>query len=425
MYKLAVLPNGLKVVTIDMPYMESVALGIWIRSGGRFENSGNNGISHFLEHMVFKGTLRRSGKEIKESIEGIGGTLNGFTGEESTCYFVKVTSEHTDLALDVLSDMALNPKLVKNDIEKEKAVILEEIRMYIDLPNHYVHELLSKLIWPRHPLGMPLAGIPETVKKINQKSLKEFKERFYSPENMLVVCAGRVDAKDFLGKVKRHFKDAEKREIPHSKKFAGKQARPKSNFLYKDTEQTHLALGFHGVSMFHADRYAADLLHVILGGNMSSRLFHEVREKRGLAYDISSSAKHYSDTGSFVISAGLNNRGLPDAVDVIIKELCKIKNKPVSVDEFKRAKEFCRGQLLMALENTLMRMTWVGEKIITRDPLRDIDSVLEMLDKVTIKDITSMAKHTFRKSNINIAVIGPLKESAKAKITGKFHEGLN
>ncbi len=425
MHKLDVLKNGLRVATVSMPHMESVALGIWIKAGGRYENTKNNGISHFLEHMVFKGTTTRTGKDIKESIEGIGGTLNGFTGEESTCYFVKLDHRHLDLGLEILSDMVLSPKLNKSDIQKERGVILEEIKMYMDLPNHYVHDILSKLMWPKHPLGMPLAGTFETVKKMTRENMLGYKDKFYSPKNIVVACCGKVDAEYFLDRVKHCFKKHKTAPGTHLKKMDSKQTRMRSNFLYKDTEQAHLAMGFHGVSMVHPDRYATDLMHVVLGGNMSSRLFHEVREKRGLAYDISSSAKHYTDAGCFVVSAGINNKELMAAVDIIIKELNKIKDKKIRLDEFRRAKDFCRGQLLMALENTLPHMTWIGEKITNNDPMHSIDSILERLDKVTIDDINRVAKHTFRKSNMSLAMIGPANKNEKESIIGKFDERLN
>jgi len=425
MYKLSNLKNGLKVVTVNMPHMESVALGIWIKVGGRYENSKNNGISHFLEHMVFKGTQKKTGKDIKESIEGIGGTLNGFTGEENTCYFVKLTNEHIDLGLDVLSDMVLNPKLASGDINMEKGVILEEIKMYMDLPNHYVHDILSKLMWPTHALGMPLAGTLNTVKRISRRHLLAFKERFYSPENVVIACSGKLDGEYFLDKVKNHFKKAKKQPSPHSKKVNAKQSKMRSDYLYKNTEQTHLAIGFHASSIFHPDRYAADLLHVLLGGNMSSRLFHEVREKRGLAYDISTSSKHYNDTGSFIIGSGINNKKVPEAIDIILKELNKIKRNFVKPDEFRRARDFCRGQLLMALENTLSRMMWLGEKVATKDPLCEIGLVLEKLDEVKVEDIRRVAKEVLRASNLNVAMIGPLGDDLKRNINRRFHEGLD
>jgi len=425
MHDLVSLTNGLKVATVSMPHMQSVALGIWIRAGGRYESSKNNGISHFLEHMVFKGTKARSGKDIKESIEGIGGTLNGFTGEESTCYFVKMTNEHIDMGLDVLSDMVLNPKLNKADIQNERSVILEEIKMYMDLPNHYVHDLLSSLMWPDHSLGLPLAGTFETVKKIGQDNLYAYKKKFYSPHNIVIACCGKMNAPDFVDKVRTRFKKAKNQPLVHSHKVSGKQTRLRSNFLYRDTKQTHLALGFHGLSIFHPDRYAMDLLHVIMGGNMSSRLFHEVREKRGLAYDISTSSKHYNDTGSFVVSAGINNKELAGALDIILREFRKISKKRINPGEFQRAKDFCRGQLLMGLENTLSCMTWVGEKVTTGDPMHDIDAVLERLDKVTVEDVRRVALETFRKANTNIAIIGPVGKAARIDIERKFREGLN
>jgi len=329
------------------------------------------------------------------------------------------------MGLDILSDMALNPKLNKTDIEKERNVILEEIKMYMDLPNYYVHDLLSKLMWPNHSLGMPLAGTFETVKEITQNRLSTFKEKFYSPRNIVITCCGRLDTKDFMDKVEKHFRKIKKKPLQLSKKVIEKQNKLRTHFLHRDTEQTHLAMGFHGLSMFHPDRYAMDLLHVILGGNMSSRLFHEVREKRGLAYDISSSSKHYSDTGAFVINAGLNNKALTGAVDIIIRELNKIRKKKVGSGEFKRAKDFCRGQLLMALENTLSHMTWIGEKVITNDPIYNVELVLEKLDRVTADDVTKVAKRIFKKTNLSIALIGPTKKTLTGKVNKKFYEGFN
>jgi len=261
--------------------------------------------------------------------------------------------------------------------------------------------------------------------KITQNRLSTFKEKFYSPQNIVVTCCGRLDTEDFMDKVEKHFRKIKKKPLQLSKKVIEKQNKLRTHFLHRDTEQTHLAMGFHGLSMFHPDRYAMDLLHVILGGNMSSRLFHEVREKRGLAYDISSSSKHYSDTGAFVINAGLNNKALTGAVDIIIRELNKIRKKKVGSGEFKRAKDFCRGQLLMALENTLSHMTWIGEKVITNDPIYNVELVLEKLDRVTADDVTKVAKRIFKKTNLSIALIGPTKKTLTGKVNKKFYEGFN
>ena len=420
MYKKAVLPNGLRSMIVNMPHMESVALGIWIGAGGRYENKKNAGISHYLEHMVFKGTKTRSTKDIKESIEGIGGSLNGFTEEEMTCYFVKVPKKFTGLGLDVLSDMITNPKITKADLDRERGVIFEEIKMYKDRPDHYVHRMLSELLWPDHPLGMPLVGTEETLIKMNRQHLEEFRSRFYAPENIVVCACGQIDEEPFLKQVARHFLRLERRPRPHFKKFISRQKKARFDFCKKETEQTHLAVGFHNISRFHPDKYTSKLLHVLLGGNMSSRLFHELREKRGLAYDISTGIKHYADTGAFVVSAGVDHKKLIKVIEIMAKELKKIKKTRVGNDEFQRAKDFYKGQLVMGLEGTLSRMLWIGEKLISKDINYNIDEVVDSIEHVTPDMVIELAGKVFRKNNMNVAVVGPLDNKAQRRVKSEF-----
>jgi len=420
MYHKTVLPNGLKAMIVDMPYMESVALGVWIGAGGRYENRQNIGMSHYLEHMVFKGTKTKSTRTIKESIEGIGGSLNGFTDEEMTCYYVKVPKKFISLGLDVLSDMVINPKLSKPDLDKERGVIFEEIKMYRDRPDQHVNQLLAELLWPEHPLGMPLVGTEKTLEKIDKSHMEEFRSRFYAPENIVICACGQIDEDAFLKEVSRHFSRLEKKPSPHFRKFTSRQKKTHFNFSRKETEQTHLTIGFHNVSRFHPDKYTSRLLHIILGGNMSSRLFHEIREKKGLAYDISTSIKHYTDTGAFLIGAGVDNKKLAKSVEIIMRELRKIKKIRIQNDEFQRAKDFYKGQLFMGLEDTLNRMIWVGEKLITKDINYNIDEVIDSINLVTQDMVMELARKIFKANNMNVAMIGPLSKKDQRTLKGKL-----
>lgn len=420
MYHKFTLPNGLRIMVLDMPYMESVALGVWIRTGGRYENKNNAGISHYLEHMVFKGTKTKTTRDIKESIEGIGGTLNGFTDEETTCYLVKVPKKFLDLGLDVLSDMVVNPRFDKNDLNKERGVIYEEIKMYKDRPDHQVNQILCELMWPDHPLGMSLIGTEKTLSKIDKSKIAEYKDKHYIPQNIVVCVSGQVDPDNFVNQVRKYFNKKEKVETPHFKKFVPKQKKARFSFCQRETEQTHLNIGFHNVSRFHPDKYTSSLLHIILGGNMSSRLFHEVREIKGLAYEISSGLKHYLDTGGFFITAGVDNKKLAKAVEVIMKELRRIKKTRVKDDEFQRAKDFYKGQLSMGLEDTLTRMLWVGEKLISNDINYNIDEVIDSINLVTPEMVMELARKIFRENNMNVAIVGPVVKKDQTGIKKKL-----
>ena len=410
-YKKLKLNNGLRIVTHHMSGMQSVALGIWIKVGGRYENENNKGISHFLEHLLFKGTKNYSCRQIKESIEGVGGSLNGFTSEEVTCYLVKMPYKHIDLALNVLSDMVISPSLSKADILKERTVILEEIKMYKDLPQVYVHELLDALLWPKHPLGLSILGSVESVNAMGKKDFLLHKEKYYNVGNMVVSAAGIFDHEDFFRKVERIFGRLKSRPVNDFIGASEKQDKPQLDILDKQTEQTHLALGFHAFKRDHPLKYAADMLHIILGANMSSRLFNEVREKRGLAYEIGTQVKRYYDTGTFIVHAGIDNRKLQEAIKVILLELGKVKKTIVSPDEFKRAKEFYLGQLTLALEDTMDYMLWIGESTATLDKTHTLKSIIEEVKKVKRQDLQEVSRVIFKKNKLNLALIGPLASS--------------
>jgi len=410
MYKSKVLDNGLKVAAETMNHMESVAMGIWIRAGGRFETAGNNGISHLLEHLLFKGTAGRDMMTIKQQIEGRGGSFNGFTAEEHTCYLVKVLAKDAALGLDILSDMVLHPKLDAAELQKEKDVIIEEINMYKDIPSHYVHEILAEMMWPDQPLGFPLAGTVESVRSVTRERLLEYKETCYNPKNMLVTATGKIAEGELAGLARKYFRGAAEGKASKFSKVSLVQKSPGLKLVTKDTEQTHMALGFHAVDRFHPDKHVLSLINIILGANMSSRLFHIVRDEMALCYEISSSIRRYEDCGAFVVSAGVDNKKLVRALEVILKEIARLKREPVSREELDRAKEYYKGQLLFALEDTMSHMLWLGEKMISGEKDFSVRSILSRIDAVSPDDLARMANGMLRNGGLNLAVIGPVKD---------------
>jgi len=417
MYKKSILDNGLTVATHYMSGRVSVSLGIWIKVGARYESLTNAGISHFLEHLLFKGTKKRNCDEIKQSIEGLGGSLNAFTAKEATCYLAKIPLKHFSSSLDVLTDMVLNATLSECDIKTERKVILEEIRMYKDLPGHFVVDLLSRLLWPNQPLGMNTAGEASSVRSITRKHLLNYRQKFYCLNNIVVVACGSLPHQKVLRAVKKCF--SAKPSRAKIKGYFGascKQTHPQLDLQFKDTEQTHLALGLHGVSRKDPERFALALLHTILGANMSSRLFSKVREEKGLAYEIGSWIKFFADTGAFIVHAGVDNRRVFEAVDVIMKELQRVRVENVQKNELKRAKEYCIGQLMLALEDTSDHMLWLGEGVIGARKFLTPTEVIQRIKKVTASNIRCMAGRIWQNNNLNLALIGPLKDKDRKKI---------
>jgi predicted Zn-dependent peptidase len=413
-YKKTILDNDLRIVTHAMPGMQSVALGIWIKAGGRYELPEYKGIAHFLEHLLFKGSNKYSCRKIKESIEGVGGSLNGFTSEELTCYLVKIPARYKDLALDILSDMVINPSFAPQEIEKERTVIMEEIKMYKDLPQVYVHELLDELLWPAQPLGMTISGTLESVGRIKRENLVSFKEQYYAPFNIVISAAGQLEHNKFINKVKKLFYHSKDEKINKFSPAKEEQSQPQLKLLAKETEQTHLALGFHAFKRDHRLKHALGLLHIILGANMSSRLFGEIREKRGLAYEIGTQLRRFYDTGAFIVHAGIDNRKVDETIKLILKELKEAKHKLVSLDEFRRAKDFYLGQMMLALEDTLDHMLWIGESSATLDKTYSLKDIVKEVNKVRREDIKEVSTYLFKEEKINLALIGPIKDKEQA-----------
>ncbi|MFY9402279.1 MAG: pitrilysin family protein [Candidatus Omnitrophota bacterium] len=408
-YHKIVLNNGLKVFLSRMPGRNSLSLGIFIKVGGRYEDNENKGSAHFLEHLLFKGTKNYSCRNIKESIEGVGGMLNGFTSEELTCYLVKVSSRYSGKAFKVLSDMVIRPLLPEVEVKKERGVILEELKMYRDLPQSYVYELLDGLLWPKQPLGLPIIGTVNSISQVTRDSLLSFWSRYYTPSNILISASGDIDIDKLSKEIDREFALLPKGKDSVFTKAKTRQSSAQIKAFYKDTEQTHIALGFKALKRGHPLRQALTLLHILLGANMSSRLFNEIREKRGLAYGISTAVKRFYDTGAFIIHAGIDNRKVSEAVNLTLKELKKVKDYPVGRAEFKRAKEFYIGQLKLGLEDTMEHMLWVGENAATLGKSPSLEEIIEEVNKVRQEDISIVAQKAFREDNLNLALIGPLK----------------
>ncbi len=410
------LNNGIRVILNPMPHMASVATGIWVGTGSRNEDKSISGISHFLEHMVFKGTQKRSGRKIKEEIEGRGGSLNAFTSEEVTCFLTKTGASLVDISLDVLSDIVLSAKLDKEDIDRERTVIMEEIRMYRDLPNHHVYDLLSEVMWPNHPLGVSIAGSIESVSPIVRKDFLDYRSKNYVPENIVVSLSGNLKEEKVLQKINMVFNIEKRKKAPLPVKFNNTQSSPGVNFLDKDTAQSHLLLGMHSFGKAHKDKYVLSLLHIILGANMSSRLFESVREKKGLAYEIRSEVKRYKDVGAFLVRVGTEHKKVREAVSLIIKELKRIKDEPVPLKELKRAKEFFKEQLLLALEDTLDNMLWLGEHVTSLNKVPDKDGIIKKVNSISSEDLKRVAKVIFTNKGINLALIGPIKDKEKKEL---------
>lgn len=405
-YPITRLQNKLKVVSHRLQGRESVALGVFLRVGGRFESKRCSGISHFIEHLVFKGTARRNAKKIKEEIEGRGGVLNGFTSEDTTCFLIKIVHDHLRLALDVLADMVQNASFKAVDIEKERTVILEEIKMYMDMPMHYAHDLINQLLWHGHPLGMLISGDAESVSRMTREDLIAFHTKNYVPANTYIAACGDIEHAEIVEQATEHFGSRPSQSSSRFKKVQDTQKKARFLFHDKDTEQSHIVFGFPSVSRKDPRRYTLALLHIILGANMSSRLYEEIREKRGLAYDIRSSVNLYDDIGSFTVSAGVENRKVEKTVGLIMKELTKIKTRGVRSGELKRAKEYLFNQLYFALDDTLDHMVWLGDKAMHFDCIPTKKDIRSMVDAVSVHDVQVMARSVFKTNRLNFVMIG-------------------
>ena len=416
MYKNFQSSNGLKVVVSPMKQMSSVSLGIWIAVGGRYESEKQSGISHFVEHMLFKGTHTRTPKDLKESIEGVGGAFNGFTSDEATCYMVKVPSKYMKLGVDILSDMVIDPKFDAVELAREKFVICEEIKMYRDQPSDHVLDMLGELMWPGNSLGRPLTGTIQTVKGFGREELLKYKNDHYHPGNIGVIAAGNVDPETIFSYAKNKFRGLKKKKERTFSPPRVKQTEAQISVLRRDITQSHVAMGFRAMTEDIRERFALKLMNVVFGGNMSSRLFEELREKNGLCYDIASSYKRHSDSGEIHIHAGVDNRKTQKSVVAILDEIKKLRDSGVSEDELERAKRYTKGQFVLAVEGTSTRMLWLGDRLMVHRSIPEVKSVLKKIDAVTAKEVQRVCAKVFTASTVNLALVGNLGAKEKNRI---------
>lgn len=416
MYAIKKAANELDMIVSNMPHMSSVSIGVWIAAGGRHESAEKSGISHFLEHMLFKGTQARSARDLKQAIEGIGGSFNGFTSDEVTCYLVKLPGKFLDLGLEILSDMVLNSKLATEDIKREKAVISEEIKMYRDNPSDHVLELLEEAMWPGHPLGRSLTGTLGTVRAMDREDLLEYRRKMYHPGNMAVVACGKVKEKVFFDKCEELFASELKGRRSPFNTCTIKRVPPRISVSSRDIKQAHLAMGFPVRNMPERARLAAKLMNVILGGNMSSRLFEELRDKFGLCYDISSAFKRHKDVAELVIRSGVDGRNLLRSVTAVIDELRKFKDLGATEDELERAKRYVSGNFLLAMEATSSRMLWLGERFMMDGKVPEVKQVLKLVENVGSQDVKAVLEEIVTSSGSALAVVGERSSSDRRKL---------
>jgi len=420
MFTISQLPSGVRVATAEMGHMESVSVGMWVGVGGRYESARFSGASHFIEHLLFKGTPRRSAKQISQTVEGIGGYLNAFTSEETTCYYAKASHEHLGTLLDVLTDMYLHPRFAVTDIDKERGVIKEELLMYRDQPDHYVHELLTETLWPEHPLGRSLTGTAQTLDAMDRSALLGFKKSKYVAGNTVVAVAGRCKHEDVVGRVEKMLALPRNERSPTFALAHEQQRTPRLRFFTKNCEQSHLAIGVRGYSRRDPRRYALKSLSVILGENMSSRLFQVIRERHGLAYSVQSSTSYFADTGVLLVSAGLDTKRLQRALALILAELRRISQQPPSKVELQRAKDYAIGQMRLGLESTSNRMMWLGEHLLAYGTIQTPAEVERRIIGVTATDVQQAAADLFRDNHLNVAVITPSKDERSIKALLSF-----
>lgn len=410
------IPGGPRVVTVTVPNRQSVAAAVWIRAGSRFEPESLSGVSHFLEHMVFKGTRSRTAQKIKEAVEGKGGQLNAFTGEESTCFFVRVLKPYFSEGLAVLADMIQEARLDPAEVRKEKTVILEEIKMYRDIASQHVEDMMGELLWPDQPLGRPISGTEAAVRRLGSRELTEYRDQYYQSANAVVSVAGPIHHEEVVRQVRRLFKPGPKRVPAVFPPALPPRPGPGSRFLAKKTGQTHFVIGLHAFSRYDRRRFGLALLSLILGGNMSSRLFEKIREQKGLAYDIRSTPSFYQDTGALLISAGVESSRSCDVIRLILKELGGLKRDLVSPGELRRAKEHFLGQFLISLEDPLEYLLWAGEHLLYRPELPKPEGLAEGIEEVTARELRETARTLFQPGRCQLALIGPEKSRERRNL---------
>ncbi len=403
-----VLPNGLIVLTERMEHLRSVAMGVWIKSGSRCEPAETNGISHFVEHMVFKGTRSRTAQHIAREMDAIGGNLDAFTSKETICFNVKSLADHVPIALDILADLVMNPVFAPPDIERERGVILEEIKIDEDNPDVLVHELFTQNFWKNHPLGKPILGTTETVGRLAQEQLFAYHNDRFHAGNIIFSAAGNLDHDRFTEAVAEKFSSLAGGETP----VELSAPRPSARILLrnkKSLEQVQICMGVPAPPITDENRYAALILNTVLGGGMSSRLFQTIREERGMAYSVYSDLSPYRDTGTLCVYAGTSAGKVLEVVDLVIHEFRKLKEEPLSEEELTRVKDQVRGNILLGLESSNSRMANLARQEMYFRQFFTVDEIIARIDEVTAAQVQAMAQRLFVSDAIAITLLGRLE----------------
>ena len=410
-----VLDSGLRLITERMPHVRSVSIGVWLTRGSRHESEPQSGIAHVVEHMLFKGTATRTAEDIAQKIDSIGGQLDAFTAKEYASYYIKVLDEHVSTAVDLLSDIVMNPRFEQDDLEREKKVILEEIKMVEDTPDDLVHELFTQHFWEGHALGRPILGSRETVESFTPATLREYFQTAYVAPNLIVAAAGNLEHAQVRELISRAFA-----KLPATREAYGDSTPrvvPQVIIRSKELEQSHVCLGTNSYPQNHDDRYVSYIMNTVLGGSMSSRLFQNVREKRGLAYAVFSGLSAYRDAGNITIYAGCANEAVPEVVELCVGELRGLKEAPVPAAELRRAKDHLKGSLMLSLENTASRMSHLARQEIYFERHFGLDETLAGVEQVTSEDVMRVAKDLFMNGSLAATVVGPSpREMSRAQL---------
>ncbi|OPY59092.1 MAG: Protease 3 precursor [Pelotomaculum sp. PtaU1.Bin035] len=408
MYHEFVLDNNIHILTEQVPNVRSVAIGFWVKVGSRHENPEINGISHFIEHLMFKGTKKRSARQIAETLDAVGGQLNAFTTKEYTCYYARVLDEHFDLAVDLLCDMLFGSKFDADDIDCERNVIIEEIKMYEDAPDELVHDIFAGSMWQGHALGRSIIGTAEVIAQLSRDKIMQFYNAHYNPGNIIVAVAGNVSNEEVICKLRPVLEsrtgDAPARvmTIPVPKRDVVCRG--------KETEQVHLCVGTPGLSLDHENTYTFQVINTILGGGLSSRLFQEIREQRGLVYSVYSYHSSYYDTGLFCVYAGLSKQNVEEVLELIFKQIKDIRINSVTGEELQRAKDQLKGNLLLSLESISTRMSRLGKSQLYLGKIIPPEEIVEKLNRVTAADVRELAMEMLKPDNFSLATIGPWED---------------
>lgn len=408
MWEKYIFSNGVKVLTEEMPYVHSAVIGIWVKTGSRYENLNNHGVSHFIEHLLFKGTANRTAKQIVEELEAVGGSLNAFTTKEYTCFYAKILAEHLHKAMELLCDMFFNSLFLQEDIEKEKNVILEEVKMYEDSPDEIIHDLFAQTIWKNHSLGRTILGTADSIKALTRTDIMSYYTQHYCPGNTVIAVAGKIKHDDIVDKLSKYFSEWDNRPCP----VGLEQPQTESSVIIakKDTEQVQICLGVPGLPQEHAQSYALLVLNNVLGGGLSSRLFQEIREDRGLAYSIYSYHTTYLDTGLLAVYAGTSPNRFDEVVKLIATELVKLKIKGITREELLRAKEQIKGNLLLGMESASNRMSRLGRTEICYGRVITAEEVVKRISEVEFATVNQLCRELFQKEKFTLTAIGPVDE---------------